>query len=145
MSVVIGIDPDSKAHGFALYEDGELVDISQEPLVEIFNAIGRLEQFRKALWVIEDVNANKFIYARNTKSGAVGQNIAQKVGMCKQAQIELVRVLESFGVDYKLVKPQGGNWAKNKAQFERVTGWTKRSNEDTRSAAYFGWLYAKKS
>ena len=27
-----------------------------------------------------------------------------------------------------------------KKQFEKVTGWTGRSNEDTRSAAYFGWL-----
>ena len=28
MSIVIGIDPDSDAHGVAFYEDGKLFDIS---------------------------------------------------------------------------------------------------------------------
>jgi hypothetical protein len=30
--------------------------------------------------------------------------------------------------------------AAGKKEFERVTGWKGRSNEDTRSAAYFGYL-----
>jgi len=35
-------------------------------------------------------------------------------------------------------------WKKDKKQFELVTKWTGRSNEDTRSAAYFGWLGCNK-
>ena len=49
-------------------------------------------------------------------------------------------MLDKFHIQYVLNRPQRGNWANNKAQFERVTGWTKRSNEDTRAAAYFGYL-----
>ncbi len=142
---VIGVDPDSKAHGMAIYRDGQLTELCQMYLVDIFGALDHDPEFRGALWIVEDVNANKFIYSRNTKSGPLGLRIAQDVGKVKQAQIELVRALESYGVEHKLVKPQKGNWAKNKKQFERVTGWKQRSNEDTRSAAYFGWLYAKKN
>ena len=141
--LIIGVDPDSTAHGIAIYDDGELLTLLKWPLilaVEAMQAGGA-----NALWIIEDVCANKFIYARNTKKGALGLSIAQDIGKVKQAQIELIRFLGHYGIEYKLVKPQKGNWAKNKAQFEKATGWTKRSNEDTRSAAYFGWLYAKKS
>ena len=53
--------------------------------------------------------------------------------------------LDSLGVPYKLHKPQKGNWAKDKARFEKVTGWKGRSNEDTRSAAYFGFLEINKA
>lgn len=139
---VIGVDPDSKAHGLAVYEDGKLVQLRQESLCSMAGGVwftGWAD-----LWVIEDVKANKFIYARNTKKGAFGLSIAQDVGKVKQAQIELERFLEYYGQKIMLVKPQSGNWAKNKVQFERVTGWTKRSNEDTRSAAYFGFFGLKK-
>ena len=65
------------------------------------------------------------------------------IGRCQQSQVELMRLIDDRNVNYVLHKPQKGNWAKNKAQFEKVTGWTKRSNEDTRAAAYFGWLGCK--
>ena len=135
---VVGVDPDSKAHGVAIYEDGKLVQLRQENLCSLVSS-GWFAGWAD-LWVIEDVKANKFIYARNTKKGAFGLSIAQDVGKVKQAQIELERFLEYHGQKVMLVKPQASNWAKDKEKFERITGWTKRSNEDTRSAAYFGFL-----
>lgn len=139
---VVGVDPDSKAHGLAVYEDGKLVQLRQENLCSM--AGGGWFAGWADLWVIEDVKANKFIYARNTKKGALGLSIAQDVGKVKQSQIELERFLEYYGQKIMLVKPQSGNWTKNKDKFERITGWTGRSNEDTRSAAYFGFLGLKK-
>ena len=35
--IVIGIDPDSKAHGVAVYADGELVDLRNMTLIELLN------------------------------------------------------------------------------------------------------------
>jgi len=143
--IVVGIDPDSKAHGFAIYEDGKLGGLYEFNLSEILNFIRiREELIGKMLFSIEDVLANDFVYARNmTKNNKVNMTIARSVGRCQQAQHELMVILDYMGVEYVKHKPQKGNWAKNKKQFEQVTGWTGRSNEDTRAAAFFGWLGLK--
>lgn len=140
--IVIGVDPDSKKHGVAIYKDGKLVDLNEWGIVELIESARILRG--DVLFSIEDVASQNFVYARNVNSKAVQSNIAMKVGRCQQAQIEFQRMLDHLGFKYVLHKPQKGNWAKNKAAFEKATGWTKRSNEDTRSAAYFGFLEAKK-
>ncbi len=94
-----------------------------------------------AMISIENVMTNKFMYARNNHSSKAAQSkIAIGVGRCQQAQVELARALERHEIPYVLHNPTKGNWANNKALFERQTGWTGRSNADTRSAAYFGYL-----
>lgn len=141
---VIGIDPDSERHGFAVYEGGKLIVCDRATTIEIVNAhlpnlLGCSVHF-----AIEDVMSNQFVYARNTRSNKTVQSkIAMHVGRCQQAQVELIRWLETLNIGHSLIKPQAGNWAKNKAQFERVTGWAGRSNEDSRSAAFFGYIALK--
>ena len=59
--------------------------------------------------------------------------------MVQQSQSELEGLFLYW--DIKVVKHKISKmWKKDKNQFEKVTGWTDRSNEDTRSAAYFGFL-----
>lgn len=143
--MVIGIDPDSKAHGVAYYEDGKLWDLHEYNNVEIINQFLEVYKPESMLFSIEDVCSNNFVYTRNSKfSPKVVQTIARKTGMCQQSQIELINLLDKYKVKYVLHKPQKGNWANNKAQFEKATGWSSRSNKDTRSAAYFGWLECTK-
>lgn len=146
--VVIGIDPDSQAHGIAVYDGGVLTICGRATTIEIVEKHIKPYRLKEAqvLFAIEDVLANKSIYSRNDqdnkkKQGAVGQSI----GKCKQAQIELVRWLDHYKMPYKLFPPQKGNWGatKNKPQFEAVTGWKKSSNADGRSAAFFGFLALK--
>jgi hypothetical protein len=62
------------------------------------------------------------------------------IGRCQQAQLELMRWLDHHRLPYVLHKPQAGNWSDKKALFEKITGWTGRSNEDSRAAAFFGYL-----
>jgi hypothetical protein len=140
--IVIGVDPDSKKHGIAIYNDGKLIELNEWGIAELIESAHMLRG--EVLFSIEDVASQSFVYARNVNSKAVQSNIAMKVGRCQQAQIEFQRMLDHLGFKYVLHKPQRGNWAKKKAMFERTTGWTKRSNEDTRSAAYFGFLEAIK-
>tara|TARA_R110000851_G_scaffold328529_2_gene499446 strand:+ start:803 stop:1240 length:438 start_codon:yes stop_codon:yes gene_type:complete len=140
--IVIGVDPDSKKHGIAIYKDGKLIELNEWGIVELIESAHILRG--EVLFSIEDVASQSFVYARNVNSKAVQSNIAMKVGRCQQAQIEFQRMLDHLGFKYVLHKPQKGNWAKKKAIFERTTGWTKRSNEDTRSAAYFGFIEAIK-
>lgn len=136
-SYVIGVDPDTKKHGVAIYENGKLTRLS---MMESY-PLAILAQSKEAIVFIEDVMSNQFVYGRNAhKSKSAQSKIAMRVGRCQQAQVELVRLLHHLEVVCKAYKPQVGNWAKNKALFQNVTGWQGTSNEDTRSAAYFGHL-----
>lgn len=137
-STVIGVDPDTEKHGIATYTDDKLENLQNLNTIEI------VEKFRflnDAVFSIENTLANNFIYGRNrTKNNLVNQKIMLNVGRCQQSQIELMRWLDYYGMPYILNAPTKGNWADNEEQFKRVTGWSKRSNKDTRSAAYFGYL-----
>lgn len=144
MKTVIGIDPDNKKHGVAVYEADTLVKLGELELIEVMKIA---QNSFVDLWVIEEVTKNNFIYGRNVQKGknaasnmAMNAKIARNVGMNQQSMVELVRILKYYNQRIRLVKPQKSNWAKDKARFERMTGWKKRSNEDTRSAAFFGFL-----
>ena len=79
----------------------------------------------------------------SSKNIHVKLKMAQHIGMCKQAQIELERIAEHMEI--KVVKHKISKmWKKDKKQFERVTGWTGQSNEDTRSASWMGYQGLKR-
>jgi len=148
MSLIIGIDPDSQAHGVAYWKDEKLIDITTMTLMDIVNTFLVFDV--DCTFSVEHVEINKPIFAGkkalNFRShGRKGQN----VGQCKQAQIELVRALDYYKAKYILIPPTKGNWGSCKTpaitkamtnQFKKVTGWQGRSNSDTRSAAFFGFL-----
>jgi len=143
--IIIGIDPDSKAHGVAWYVDGKLTDLFSFELMEIVDTI-RLMPRLNVVVHMEDVCANNAVFMPpSNKPNKIAEAKARgrTLGMCQQSQSELERMFESFGV--KVVKHKISKmWKKDKAQFEKVTGWKGRSNEDTRSAAYFGYLGLKR-
>lgn len=143
--IIVGVDPDSEAHGVAVYQYGELTELAQMTLVQIRQWVAEQGEGVRLLFSIENVMAQNFVYARNAKSSkAAHAKVALSVGRCQQAQVELVRELDAQQIPYELHRPTGSNWADNKATFERQTGWTGRSNVDTRSAAFFGWLALSK-
>lgn len=112
-------------------------------LIDIYEALRALPSEMTELH-IENVKGVSGIFAQRTsgKGKAVALKMAQSVGMCKQIQTEVERIAEHFGI--KVIRHQVSKmWKKDKAQFEKLTGWTGRSNEDSRSAAYFGYLGAK--
>jgi len=137
--IVVGVDPDSVKHGVAVYDDRELKVLYTMVLYDLIEYLKGVEgQF---IVSIEDANANKFIYSRNKKTNPrIQSNIAMAIGKCQQSQVELMRFLDELEMPYVLHRPQKGNWAKDEAKFKKATGWKGRSSEDTRSAAYFGFL-----
>lgn len=136
--MIIGIDPDAKKHGVAVY-DNKLIKLAMMSRQEI------IEEFRyssDAIFSIENVLLTNAIFPKHLRGiGAdkVKMNIALKVGRNQQALQELINDLEYYDMPYILQKPSS-TWKKDKNMFEKVTGWSGRSNEDTRSAAYFGWI-----
>lgn len=138
MPVTVGIDPDSHKYGVAVFKEGELTELLHLTLVELVQFIREREV---DMYAVEDVKSNAFMYSRNNNGmRAAAMKIAQNVGQCKQAQQHACEFLEDAQKKIIFVKPQKGNWAKSKAIFEKATGWAGRSNEDTRAAAYIGWL-----
>ncbi len=136
--IVCGVDPDSNEHGVAIYDDGKLIELATMANPSLVTLV---RQYDKVLLSIENVKANKAVYRQHSSSNARAQGeIGRCLGLVQQSQIELEKWLFLYGIDFVLHKPQKGNWAKNKEQFEKVTGWTGRSNADTRSAAFFGYL-----
>ena len=142
--IIIGVDPDAKAHGVAEYWDGELVNLRSMPLVFLYDMLQNIRPKCDLEVHIEDVCANNAVFMKPKRSYS-GKDLAEvkararTLGMCQQSQIEIERICDHLGA--KVVKHKISKmWKKDKAQFEKVTGWSKRSNEDTRSAAYFGWI-----
>ena len=140
IKTIIGIDPDSEKHGVAVYRDFKLVALQELPLMPLIDLI-QDEKDSGLIVSIENVMSNKFIYRRNQRgNSAVQSKIAISVGRNMQSQVELVRALDGIGVLYELHPPGARNWAQRKPVFIKATSWTGRSNNDTRSAAYFGYL-----
>jgi len=138
---IIGIDPDSNRHGVAEYWDGELVNLHSMRLMDLRDLLEDIKPRNEIEIHIEDVCAKKATWHAKDKTAAVKATADQRVGMCKQAQREVEYLAEYLGI--KIVKHTiSKRWKsqREKTQFEKVTGWTGRSNEDTRSAAYFGFL-----
>lgn len=140
--VSIGIDPDSKAHGVAIYVNGKLTKLLNYTLLNLFDYISLellAENESTDIKIhIEDVCANNAVF-RTGHNKNVQQSIARRLGMVQQSQAELERLFEYL--DIEVVKHKiSKTWKEDKSKFERVTGWSGRSNQDTRSAAYFGFL-----
>ena len=142
--IIIGCDPDSSKSGYAEYKGGELLDLKSLTLIEIYKMFEFISCLSDSCELhIEDLNAIKSnAFAVKSKDTLpMKLRKAGNVGQCKQVQLEIERIAEHFNI--KVVRHSvSSKWKdKNgKVEFERVTGWTGRSNEDTRSAAYFGKL-----
>ncbi len=147
---IIGIDPDSEKHGVAVYQNGELIRLVSMQLLELKGFIDRHVKSSDMGGLeihIEDVCANNAAFKKGfVKNAKASTAINRSVGKCQQAQVELERLFAYY--DIAVVKHKiSKRWKDSghgKAEFEKATGWKGRSNEDNRSAAYFGFLGVKK-
>ncbi len=144
--LIIGVDPDSDKNGVAVYKDGELTDLKSLSTLNfylwiediLFNANPKDIQIH-----IEDLKAISASSFKHTPkmNQSVKNTTSESVGKCKQAQTEIENIASHFGIE--VVKHRvSSKWksTKEKKEFQEYTGWTKNSNEDTRSAAYFGYI-----
>ena len=151
--IVIGIDPDSDKHGVAIYENNKLTSLSMMTIVDFFDLLqftwSGEKLYSNIIISIEDVCASNAVFVK-PKLSYSGKDLAEvkarsrKLGKCQQSQIELEELFQWYGI--KVIKHKISKaWKKDKDLFEKITGWKGRSNEDTRSAAYFGYLGLNKS
>lgn len=142
--IIIGCDPDSDKSGWAVVKNSKLITVTCKSLVEIFEYFNGCKNHEKIELHIENVNGISAAFnARDKKSPlSVKLKMAQHVGMCKQAQIEIERIAEHFGV--KVVRhPVSKMWKDSKtgkAALKETFDYDGQSNEDTRSAAWFAYV-----
>ena len=149
MKIIIGVDPDSKANGVAIYKDGKLHSLESMNTITLYNYLSEINDTPISPDItihIENVCANNAVFMPKYSKNPIAEAKARgrTLGMCQHAQVEVERIAEYFGfpiVRHKISK----SWksTQSKPIFEAATGWKSRSNEDTRSAAYFGMLGVK--
>ncbi len=146
--LIIGVDPDSEAHGVAIYIDGKIDKLATMDLTGIIDSTKwQISHGNTVEFHIENVCAQNAAFAKKgIKNARAATNVNRSLGMCQQSQKELERALSYL--DVKITHHQiASNWKKSdqgKKALKHYTGYEGRSNEDTRSAAYFGYLGALK-
>jgi len=148
--IIVGIDPSSqeKGHGVATYKDNKLCSLDMMQRIRLINHL--LELKKDGLIVAIENNLDRGVYRKPKRNPGESfeswlrrcQKMAQDIGKLKQTQIELMRDLDYYDMRFDL-KKQSSRWKKGN-EFKLITGWDKQSNEDTRSAAYFGYLEFQK-
>lgn len=140
---VIGIDPDCKKSGVAVFEFGKLKNLFNMNLMEFNILCTSYRHHEDITFIIEDGNLISGLYSRNKFGNkAVQHKISERVGANKQRATDLIDIAKYYGIKVVRQKPRKGNWADKKPMFEKYTGWNKQSNPETRSAAFFGYMYA---
>ncbi|SUI65854.1 hypothetical protein [Shewanella baltica] len=155
----IGIDPDLTKSGVATVVNGEIVTLKSMGFSELIEFVISKSHLPCAV-LLEDVDNKKPVFPKRLRQSVKGQNpllayvghapsqsgsnakvnmsIAEDLGKVKATARLIKEVLEDKGIKVTLVKPLRGPIKKAKdssVYFNKITGWTGRSNADTRDAA----------
>lgn len=138
--ITIGIDPDMIASGFAVVVGKEVTKLRSVKLPDLVDHVQQFGTPEQLIIKLENPEANKGLFAcRANKNKAVSVAIAMSVGKVQATTHHIRELLESHGYTVKMVTPLKGplkRQAKDSAEyFNKVTGWTGRSNQDQRDAA----------
>lgn len=137
---IIGIDPDLVKSGVAMVQNGTIQGMTSMDFWQLCKHIDECVALG-FVFVLEDVEANNFTYARHSKKykPKVVQKIMQNVGQVKAISRLIQQYLEGAGAEYYMVKPLVARYMKDckkdSAKFNARFGWSGRSNEDQRDAA----------
>lgn len=141
--IIIGIDPDMIASGFAVVKDGKIISLMSVKLTLLVEHVQQFGQPSDVIIKLENPAANKTVFTRDISGArnqrAVKDAIAMRVGKVMATTHHIKEILEWAGYNVQMIKPLSGkvkSQSKLDAEyFNRLTGWTGRSNQDKRDAA----------
>ena len=136
MSLILGIDPGANT-GVASFIGGKLVHLCTISPVEIAD---KLESVRPARVILEDSRLQSYVWTTSTSKAAaakMARNLGEIDAWCKL----IVAVCERLDIPAHGISPLGKGHKMAADQFERITGWTGRSNAHERDAAMVAWPY----
>ena len=143
MMITIGIDPDMIASGLAVVSGKQITKLHSVRLPNLVATIQAIGSPGEVVIKLENPEANKAVFSRAITGAknqrAVKDAIAMKVGKVMATAHHIHEMLVAAGYPVKLVAPLKGplkRQAKDDAEyFNKVTGWSGRSNQDQRDAA----------
>ncbi|MBV2128178.1 hypothetical protein [Arsukibacterium indicum] len=138
--ITIGIDPDMIASGLAVVEAKGILKLQSVKLPDLISTIQAVGKPGEVVIKLENPEANKGLFAsRANKNKGVSIAIAMSVGKCQATAHHVQELLIAAGYTVKMVTPLKGPLKRqakdDAAYFNKVTGWTGRSNQDQRDAA----------
>lgn len=157
IKVIYGIDPDSSRHGIAVYRKNEcskwyLCELLNLNSIQLYKHLNEFEKLAVRAGELEihmenpcGVSSSSFSHRRSDPP-AVKYKKSEGVGRVKQAQVSVEQVAAELKIP--VVHHRNSKcWKKGNDSklFERITKWQGRSNEETRSAAFFGYLGTTKN
>lgn len=129
-SLIIGIDPDLEKSGVAIL--GQFLELKNLTFAETVNLFrSQQDQIKKV--VIEAGWLNKKSNFRYGHSKSAGEKIAKNVGENHATGKLLAEMAKEIGLAVVLVRPTRTKL--NSEQFNRITGWQGRTNQEQRDAA----------
>lgn len=133
---IIGIDPDIDKCGVCEldFDSGEIITLRSVKTTMILRDID-IYINNSNHFAIEHVDDKKPVFNRGKMGERRKMKIAQNVGMVKAAQRLILENFKSLDIEPILVHAGVGRQVKRNANlFNKLSGWTGRSNEDTRDA-----------
>lgn len=138
MSIILGIDPGANT-GVAVFQGGRLVELQT---IEPHQLIEVIETVEPDHVVFEDSRLISPTWARKTSAAArlkIARNVGEIDAWCRLIEATCKRL----GVPAHGVSPKEKGAKLDAEQFEKLTGWTGRSNEHSRDAACVAWQLRK--
>ncbi|CAA0288949.1 hypothetical protein [Acinetobacter baumannii] len=135
--IIIGIDPDLDKSGVAVLKDGllRLDNMRFYDLTQYFEV--NKDQIKKVVIEAGWLNKKSNLHGRIGQSKRAGERIAKNVGENHATGKLLAEMAESLGLTVVLVKPTKSK--KNSEEFNRITGWKGRTNQEQRDAGMLIW------
>ena len=141
--ITIGIDPDMIASGVAVTTGKTISRLQSVKLPNLIATIQAIGSPGEVVIKLENPEANGSVFGRDLNGAvnkrAVRDAIAMRVGKVMATTHHVHEMLVAAGYEVRLIKPLSGpikRQAKtDAAYFNKVTGWTGRSNQDQRDAA----------
>ncbi len=141
--VTIGIDPDLTASGVSVVDGKRILQLKSLRINDLVPFVAGLNE---AVIKMEDPNRLRPTFPRKLnpkltagQRTAIMRKISQDVGKVKAAATLIHELLTGAGFKVIMVTPLKGPLKRqakdDAAYFNKVTGWTGRSNQDQRDAA----------
>ncbi len=154
----IGIDPDINKSGVAIMINGKLTSLQSMDFHDLLYAIqGNFERrFKQTItgdlstdvaFYVEDVELIKTVWGRSDMTQAGKIKLAQNVGMVKAVGRLIGQQFKRCEIDFTLIPPLKGYLKRGKKDaefFNKLMGWSGRSNADNRDAALLLYPFLKK-
>ena len=130
--IIIGIDPDLEKSGVAILGQSlQLKNLTFPETVDLFRTFQ--DEIKKVVIEAGWLNRKSNFHGQHGQSKAKGESIARNVGENHATGKLLVEMAKSLGLAVVEVRPTR---TKLKAEdFNRITGWQGRTNQEQRDAA----------